>query len=152
MLPFRVLFLCTGNSARSQMAEGLMRSLGWGVVEVASAGTQPKALHPLAVQCMAEIGVDISGQKSKEVDPFLSERFDFVITLCDAAAQSCPVFPGARESLHWSLPDPAACRGTDEERAQVFRSVRRRLEARIRRLLSEMLENLFQALEKNAPV
>lgn len=143
MLPVKVLFLCTGNSFRSQMAEGLLRHLGDGAVEVASAGTHPKPIHPDAIRCLREIGVDISAQRSKSIEPFLEQPFDYVITLCDAAKQECPVFPGASESLHWSLPDPAAVQGTDEERMRVFRSVREELATRIQDLLATVLDRFL---------
>ena len=139
----RVLFLCTGNSCRSQMAEGLLRWLGGSVVEVVSAGTDPRPVHPDAVRAMREIGLDISRQKSKSAEPFFAQRFDYVITLCDAARESCPVFPGAAKTAHWSLPDPAAATGTDEERLQAFRSVRDQLAARIDDLLAEMMEGFL---------
>lgn len=130
----RVLFLCTGNSARSQMAEGWLRHLSGGRVHVCSAGTEPRGLHPLAVRVMAERGVDISGQRSKPVSEFQGQAFDYVVTVCDRARQSCPSFPGAH-TLHWDLPDPAEVHGPEEERLRAFRSVRDELESRIRALL-----------------
>ncbi|MFN3285260.1 MAG: arsenate reductase ArsC [bacterium] len=130
----RVLFLCTGNSARSQMAEGWLRYLSAGRVQVYSAGTEPRGLHPLAVRVMAERGVDISGQRSKPVSEFQGQAFDCVVTVCDRARQSCPSFPGAR-TLHWDLPDPAEASGTEEDRLRAFRGVRDELESRIRALL-----------------
>jgi arsenate reductase len=102
----RVLFLCTGNSARSQMAEGLLRALGGGQYEVFSAGTAPKGVNPLAVRAMAEIGVDVSGQTSKHLQQYLNDPFDYVITVCDRANESCPVFLGGRVRLHWGFDDP----------------------------------------------
>ena len=135
MPPVKVLFLCTGNSCRSQMAEGLLRHLGKGAVEVASAGTEPKEVHPDAIWSMREIGIDISSQCSKSLDPFLGQPFDYCITLCDEAQQNCPVFPGASQNLHWSIPDPAVAQGPEEERMKVFHQVREDLEARIRRWL-----------------
>ena len=117
----RVLFLCTGNSARSQMAEALLRHLAGEAVESASAGITPKGLHPLAVTAMADMGVDISHQKSKGLDAVLDESWDFVITVCDNASESCPVFPGDTQRVHWSFEDPAAARGSDEYRLEVFR-------------------------------
>lgn len=124
---YRVLVLCTGNSARSQIAEGLIRHLAVDTVEVQSAGTAPVGLNPLAVETMAEVGVDISGHRSKSVSEFLGERFDLVLTVCDSARESCPVFPGVPQYLHWSLPDPAAVSGEHETRLQAFREVRDRL-------------------------
>jgi len=134
----RVLFLCTGNSARSQMAEGWLRHLSAGRVHVYSAGTEPRGLHPLAVRVMAERGVDISGQRSKPVSEFQGQAFDYVVTVCDRARQTCPSFPGA-QTLHWDLPDPVEVQGPEEERLRAFRSVRDELESRIRALL-DLLE------------
>jgi arsenate reductase (thioredoxin) len=127
----RVLFVCTHNSARSQMAEGLLRSLAGDRFEALSAGTEATRVRPEAVSVMEEIGIDISGQESKTLDRYLDETFDYVITVCDEANEACPFFAGARERLHWSLPDPSAARGTEEERLSVFRSVRKRLRGRI---------------------
>jgi arsenate reductase (thioredoxin) len=123
----KALFLCTHNSARSQMAEGLLRHLAGDRVEVMSAGTEATHVRPLAVRAMDELGIDISGQEFKTLDRYLGEPFDYVITVCDEANEACPFFPGAAERLHWSLPDPAAAQGTEEERLEVFRSVRDRL-------------------------
>lgn len=133
----RVLVLCTGNSARSQMAEGLLRHLGGAEYEVHSAGTRPAGLNPLAIEAMREIGVDISGQRSKSVAEFAGQHFDTVITVCDSAAEACPVFPGAPQRIHWSLPDPAAVSGAHEEKLAAFRAVREVLESRLRGLLAE---------------
>ena len=131
----RVLFLCTHNSARSQMAEGLLRNLAGDRFEVMSAGTEATHVRPLAVRAMEEVGVDISGQESETLDRYLSEPFDRVITVCDEANEACPFFPGASERLHWSFPDPSKAEGTDEERLQVFRRVRDDIGDRIRREL-----------------
>jgi arsenate reductase len=121
----RVLILCTGNSARSQMAEGLLRALGKGAIEVSSAGTQPSSVREEAIAVMAESGIDISGHRSKHLDEFTNaEPFDVVITVCDSANETCPVFPGAPRRLHWSFPDPAAVEGTEGERLAAFRTVR----------------------------
>lgn len=128
----RVLVLCTGNSARSQMAEGLLRHLAGDAVEVASAGTRPSTVHPLAVRAMAERGVDISGQRSKHLDEMSGRSFDWVITVCDNAAESCPIFPGEARRLHWSFPDPAAVEGDEDHRLDGFRRVRDALEERFR--------------------
>ena len=119
----RVLILCTGNSARSQMAEGLLRHLGQGRFEVESAGTHPTQVKPEAIQVMKEIGIDISSQRSKSVDEFRGAEFDYVITVCDNANESCPVFPGAPQRLHWGLPDPAAV-SDPSKRLDAFREVR----------------------------
>src|SRR5688500_15575218 len=107
----RVLILCTGNSARSQMAEGLLRHDGGGRFEVASAGTHPASVRPEAVEAMREVGVDISAHRSKSVDEFAGQEFDYVITVCDNAKESCPVFPSQTERVHWSFDDPAAAGG-----------------------------------------
>jgi len=128
----RVLFLCTGNSARSQMAEALLRSLAGDRVEAASAGIEPKGLHPLAVKAMREIGIDISRQRSKGLEAVDGTPFRFVITVCDKANESCPVFPGDTERIHWSFEDPAAAEGSEEERLRVFRRVRDELLGRLR--------------------
>jgi arsenate reductase (thioredoxin) len=132
----KILILCTGNSARSQMAEGLLRSLSKGAIEVHSAGTRPSRLNPLAIEAMKELGIDISGQRSKSVEEFAGRRFDLVITVCDNARESCPVFPGAPERIHWSYSDPAAVEGTHEEKLQAFRAVRDDLKAKLALLIS----------------
>lgn len=119
----RVLFVCTGNSARSVMAEALLRHHGGDAFEVFSAGTDPKGVNPLTVRTLAEAGIDPSFARSKSVDEFLGQSFDFVVTVCDQARQSCPVFPGVHETLHWGYEDPAAAEGTEEERLAVFRKV-----------------------------
>lgn len=133
----RVLILCTGNSARSQMAEGLLRELAGEPIEVFSAGTKPSTVNPLAIEAMRERGVDISAQRSKHLNEYLNQPFDYVITVCDNAAESCPVFPGRAHRVHWSFPDPAAAQGSDEERLQVFRQVRDDIEARLREWLAQ---------------
>ena len=127
----RVLFLCTHNSARSQMAEGLLRNLSGDRFEAFSAGTEATHVRPLAVRAMEEMGVDISGQESETLDRYLQEPFDYVITVCDDANEACPFFPGAREWLHWSFEDPSKANGTEEERLAVFRSVRDRIKDRM---------------------
>ncbi len=131
----RVLFLCTHNSARSQMAEGLLRHLAGDRFEVMSAGTEATHVRPLAIRPMGEVGVDISAQESETLGRYLREPFDHVITVCDEANEACPFFPGARERLHWSFPDPSKAQGTEEERLEVFRRVRDDIEDRIRREL-----------------
>jgi arsenate reductase len=127
----RVLFLCTHNSARSQMAEALLRHLGGDRFEPHSAGTEATHVRPLAVRAMDEIGVDISGQESKTLERYLEEPFDYVITVCDHANEACPFFPGAANRLHWSFDDPSRVEGSEEERLAVFRSVRDRIRERI---------------------
>jgi arsenate reductase len=132
----RVLILCTGNSARSQMAEGLLRHLGGGRYEVFSAGTKPVGLNPLAIEALRELGIDISTQRSKSVAEFAGQQFATVITVCDNAAEQCPVFAGAPRRVHWSLPDPAAVSGAPEEKLAAFRRVRDELEKRMRLFVS----------------
>ena len=136
----RVLILCTGNSSRSQMAEGLLQHLGEGQYEVSSAGTKPVGVNPLAIEAMRELGIDISAQRSKSVTEFAQETFGTVITVCDHAAEHCPAFPGAPVRLHWSLPDPAASSGTPEEKLAAFRKIRDDLERRIRELVNSASE------------
>ena len=130
--PIRVLFLCTGNSARSQMAEALLRSLGGADFEVYSAGTEPKGLNPLTVEVMRESGMDVSGQESKSLERFLDQSFDYVITVCDRARDNCPTFPGDNERIHWGFDDPAATIGTHEQQRAVFRRVRNEIAERLR--------------------
>jgi arsenate reductase (thioredoxin) len=130
-----VLFLCTGNSCRSQMAEGLLRHLAGDRFDVASAGTQPVGLNLGAVAVMQEIGIDISSHRSKRVDEYMDARFDYVITVCDRARESCPVFRGAEATLHWSFDDPAAAQGTLKERKVVFQRVRDEIAERINQFI-----------------
>lgn len=131
----RALFVCTHNSARSQMAEGFLRHLAGERFEAMSAGTEATEVRPEAVEVMREVGVDISRQESKTLERYLGEPFDYVITVCDQANEACPVFPGAGKRLHWSFPDPSAARGGEEERLAVFREVRDRIRERIEREL-----------------
>jgi arsenate reductase (thioredoxin) len=126
-----VLFLCTHNSARSQMAEGLLRNLAGNRFEAISAGTEATHVRPLAIRAMDELGIDISGQESKTLERYLGDPFDYVITVCDDANEACPVFPGARRRLHWSFEDPAQATGREEERLRVFRSIRDEIRERI---------------------
>ncbi|HEY8491969.1 MAG TPA: arsenate reductase ArsC, partial [Dehalococcoidia bacterium] len=125
-------FLCTGNSARSQMAEALLRHYGGGRFAVCSAGTEPKGVHPLTVRVLAELGLPTDGLVSKSLDRYLDQPWDYVITVCDRAAESCPVFPGAATRLHWSFPDPAAVPGSPEARLAAFRAVRDAIAERVR--------------------
>jgi arsenate reductase (thioredoxin) len=127
----RVLFVCTGNSARSIMAEALLRRNGGDRFEVSSAGTEPRSVNPLTLRVLADAGIDASWARSKSVDEFLGQRFDYVVTVCDQARQVCPVFPGVHESLHWGYEDPAEATGTEEERLIVFRRVLVALSERI---------------------
>jgi arsenate reductase len=131
MTKHHVLFLCTHNSARSQMAEGLLRHLAGDRFEAYSAGTEATVVRPLAIRAMAELGIDISGQHSKTLDRYLGEPFDAVITVCDQANEACPVFFGAKTRMHWSFPDPSQATGTEEERLSVCRAVRDAIRARI---------------------
>jgi arsenate reductase (thioredoxin) len=131
MNKLRALFVCTHNSARSQMAEGLLRELAGDRFEAYSAGTEATCVRPEVMEAMGELGIDISGQASKTLDLYLGESFDYVITVCDEANEACPFFPGAVERLHWSLPDPSAAQGMGEERLAVFREVRDRLRERV---------------------
>jgi thioredoxin type arsenate reductase len=133
--PVRVLFLCTHNSARSQMAEGLLRTRSEGLVESYSAGTEVSEIRPLAVRAMAEMNIDISHQYSKHLDQYQNQNFDYIITVCDRARESCPVFPGDPVQIHWSFPDPAAVEGTEEVRYTAFRETAVQLNTRIGFLL-----------------
>jgi len=133
----RVLVLCTGNSARSQMGEGLFRKEGGSGYEVSSAGTRPSQVRPEAIAVMREIGIDISGNRSKSVDEFAGQAFDFVMTVCDNARDNCPIFPGATARIHWSLEDPAAVQGTEEERLTAFRRIRDQLRERVKTFVRE---------------
>jgi protein-tyrosine-phosphatase len=130
----RVLFLCTGNSARSQIAEALMHRLSDGMVDAASAGSRPKDLHPSAVRVLRRRGIDISANRSKHLDAFVQERFDRVVTLCDRVREVCPEFPGNPQTIHWSIPDPAAEAGGDD----AFQRTAAELETRIRFLLPQL--------------
>jgi thioredoxin type arsenate reductase len=130
--PIRVLFVCTGNSARSQMAEAILRREGGGEFEAASAGVDPRGVHPLTIRVLAEIGIDISNAQSKSLDGLVDQRWDYVITLCDRARQSCPFFPGAHEQAHWGFDDPAEATGTEEERLAVFRRVMLEIAGRLK--------------------
>ncbi len=128
----RVLFLCTGNSCRSQMAEALLRGLGGGDFEVASAGTDPQPIHPLTRTVMAELEFDLAGQHSKSLECYLDDSFDFIITVCDKARDRCPNFPGDNERIHWGFADPAQAGGTPAEQLLSFRRVRNEIRDRLR--------------------
>lgn len=127
----RVLFVCTHNSARSQMAEGMLRAWGGDRFEAFSAGTEATSVRPEAIAAMSEIGIDISRHTSKTLEPFLGESFTWLITVCDQARESCPTLPGVRQQAHWSIDDPSAVQGTDEERLAAFRRARDVLRGRI---------------------
>jgi arsenate reductase len=132
MMKKRVLFLCTHNSARSQMAEGLLRKMAGDQFEVFSAGTQETPVHPLAIEAMRESGIDISDRRSKTLNEFEGQQFDYVVTVCDRANESCPIFPGSTERIHWSFDDPSAATGTDEQRLRVFCQIRDAIQDRLR--------------------
>lgn len=132
--PLRVLFLCTHNSARSQMAEALLRHMGKGRIEVFSGGTEPSDIHPLALQTMAAKGIDMRGQRSKPMSEFFDQSFDYIVTVCDRARESCPTFPGDPERIHWSFPDPTQ-EPTQVARERAFEEVARQLTSRISYLL-----------------
>ncbi len=134
--PLRVLFVCTGNSARSQMAEGLLRHFGGGRYEVHSAGTNPTSLRPEAVEVMREAGIDISGQKSKSLEEYIGQDFDYVITVCSKAKESCPVFPGDTDHIAWDFDDPAEVQGSEEKRMHEFRRVRDEIHQRLSLFMS----------------
>ena len=132
----RVLFLCVHNSARSQMAEGLLRARAGDVYEVHSAGNVATEVRPLAVRAMAEIGIDISAQRSKSTAEFAAERFDYAVTVCDDAKEACPYFANAAHQVHWRFDDPAAAGGSDDEKLAVFRRVRDEIRAQIDEFVS----------------
>jgi len=134
----RVLFLCTHNSARSQMAEGLLRSLAGDRFDVASAGTEATRVHPLAIRAMADVGIDLSRHTSKSVETLLDQPWDHVITVCDSANERCPIFPKPTHRLHWSFPDPSQARGTTGDRLNVFRRVRDEIASRLEAWLETM--------------
>jgi arsenate reductase (thioredoxin) len=135
--PVRVLILCTHNSARSQMAEALLRSYGNGRFQVQSAGSEVTRVNPLAIDAMNEVGIDISGARSKHMNEFVDQEFDFVITVCDSAAEACPMFPGPARRIHWSFPDPSAAAGGDDEQLATFREVRDAIAQQIHKWVNE---------------
>ncbi len=138
----RVLILCTGNSARSQMAEGLLRHLAAARIGATSAGVAPTQLRPEAILAMKEIGIDISNQRSKSIDEFMTQPFDYVITVCDNANQHCPMFAGASRRIHWSIEDPAAVSGDDEAKLGAFRQARNELQDRLKRFIEDEVERI----------
>jgi arsenate reductase len=131
MPPIRVLFLCTGNSARSILAEATLRDLGGDAFEVASAGTEPKGINPLTLRVLEQAGLPADGLSSKDMNRFIGDDFDYVITVCDRAAEQCPIFPGAPERIHWSFPDPAAVEGPEVVRLAAFQETLRGMRKRI---------------------
>lgn len=143
----KVLFLCTGNSARSQMAEGYLRHVAGDEFEALSAGLEPKGLNPLAVEAMEEIGIDISKQKSKDVRGFLGQYIPYVITVCDNARDRCPIFPRTYKFLHWSFDDPAGAQGSHDEKLAVFRRIRDGIAQRID---AELVAPIMKQTSKSA--
>ena len=137
--PYRLLVICTGNRARSQMAHGWLQSLGGDRVAVSSAGVEPKTVHPIAITVMAEVGIDISGHTSDHVDRYLDNEFDLVLTVCDAAREACPVFPGARRTLHRAFEDPDYPWMNEEQMTDVFRGIRDAIGEFSRELLASEL-------------
>ena len=137
MPPKRILVLCTGNSARSQMGEGLFRHIGGDGWEVHSGGTKPSVVRPEAIAVMKELGIDLTGHRSKSVDEFAGKFFDYIVTVCDHARDSCPVFPSNAERIHWSLEDPAAVEGTEEVRLAEFRRIRDQIRQRVQEFFAE---------------
>ena len=133
----RVLFLCTHNSARSQMAEGLLRNLAGGKFDVFSAGTEQTKVQPLAIEAMREIGIDIASHTSKTLEAFTGQTFDYVITVCDRANESCPIFPGGTQRIHWSFDDPTAATGSHDDRLRKFQQVRDEIQERLRISVTE---------------
>ena len=133
--PIRVIFVCTGNSARSQMAEALLRRDGGAAFEVVSAGVSPRGVHPMTIKALDKVGIDIAGARSKSVGEFVGQRFDYVITVCDRARATCPVFPGGGETLHWGIDDPGEASGTEAERQAAFDRALRELSGRIHTFL-----------------
>jgi len=130
--PVRVLFLCTHNSARSQMAEGMLRAWAGDRYEAFSAGSTAAEVRPLAIRAMADLGIDISGQRSKNVETFAGQEFDYAVTVCDDSTEACPIFPAAKRQLHWPFDDPSAAAGSEEDRLEAFRRVRDQIAERIK--------------------
>lgn len=146
--PMRVLFLCTHNSSRSQMAEGLLQARGGAAYAVFSAGTQPRTVHPLAIKAMRELGIDISDHSAKGIEAFRAQPpMDLVVTVCDDAAESCPFFPNARRQEHWGFPDPSQVEGSEEERLAAFRHIRDLIATRITQFLAHASTSFSEAPE-----
>jgi arsenate reductase (thioredoxin) len=133
----KVIFICTGNSCRSQMAEGLLRTLAGDRYEVYSAGLKPSVVNPRAIHVMKEIGTDISGHQSKSVEQYLEQPFDYIITVCDNANETCPYFPGSGKRIHWSFTDPADATGTEEEILSEFRKIRDQIKSGLENFIRE---------------
>ena len=134
----RVIFVCTGNSARSQMAEALLRREGGDAFEVVSAGVDPRGVHPLTIQALQEVGIDIAEARSKSVEEFLGQPFDYVITVCDRAREACPVFPGATATRHWDIDDPVDAEGFDDDRLAAFLLARDEVARRVGAFVTEV--------------
>jgi len=149
--PIRVLFVCTGNSARSLMAEALLRHLGGPRFEASSAGTDPRGVNPLTVRALEAAGIATDGLRSKSVFEYLDDRFDYVVTVCDRARESCPVFPGAHESLHWDFDDPADATGSEEERLAVFERVMAEIAGRLRVFIAALVADRRQRPPETRP-
>lgn len=143
MEKMQVLVLCTANSARSQMGEGLLRAMAGDRIDVFSAGSKPSVVNPYAIQAMEEIGIDISGHTSKSLDIYLDKQFDYVVTVCDNAAKNCPYFPGKANRIHWGLADPADVEGDDTEILAAFGKTRDQLKQHFTEWLAEMENNGF---------
>lgn len=141
----KILFLCTGNSCRSQMAEGFLHHMAGEKFEVYSAGTNPTKINPLAIKVMAEVGIDISSQYSKSVEEFLNQKFDMVITVCDHAKQTCPIFPNPYQKIHWNIKDPAEFQGSNKEKMDFFRKVRDEIKKKCIKLINEEKEGLLKS-------
>jgi len=148
--PIRVLFVCTGNSARSLMAEAVLRELGGDAFEVTSAGTHPRGVNPLTLRALAEAGVAADRLRSKSVDEYLGREFDYVVTVCDRAREACPVFPGAQNALHWGFDDPAEATGDDEQRLAVFSRVLAEITLRLRAFVTLAQRERSQARRSEA--
>ena len=145
MSPIRVLFLCTGNSARSIIGASLLRQMGGDDFEVFSAGTRPKGINPYTIQVLEPLGIDLSGERSRNVSEYVHDEFDYVITVCNAAAEECPVFGSALERIHWSFVDPAAVEGTDEERLVAFKRTVREMNTRLATFVPAAKRNAGQS-------
>jgi len=134
----KILFLCTGNSCRSQMGEGFMRHMAGNKFEVFSAGVEPTQVNPYAIKVMAEAGIDISSHKSKSVNEFLEQEFDYVITVCNHAKQVCPIFSGQYEKIHWDIEDPANAKGSEQEKLAFFRKIRDEIKEKCLEFLNKL--------------